>query len=598
MLEAIYREMRGLFSAEQTTYLLMWAVFVRYLKREEPKTEKCKLFYYQKEKDFLRNLDSYDFKLALCRLEDLIDFDFIQVSYEEAEKKLDWLERQAVNWNFTSAEEVNRWVARLLTVAEGEFGSIPTPVPVKQMLVKLAQTWEFGSVAEICCGTSGIGIDLLGRSHSTKKLPRYYGEDIRPFCSICAAILLWINGIRDFSVATRDSLAFKKDGEQYGLVLADIPVGANESRQVDPEDDRFPKGTGKSVYTDWIFLEEMLYRMAPGGRGAAIVTKGAAVRKNEAILRQYVTEQDWLEAVVTLPQNLYPGDKQGRELLVFHKGKRDRRGLVAFIDLKDFCSRENSGPVQEEMERLAENGLREPERSYGKGYGQLVSTARIRENLYTWNPMFYLTDEPSDGEAKETISLGEAAQVTRGLQLAKRDEEMLSDDGTHYLLNIKNIEDGSINYEDCKKIRWKNAQWIHKYQIREDDILLTSKGTQLKMAMVPPNPPPAFISGNLTIIRTDRATYHPYVLYEYLRSPEGRRWLERYQTGSTIRVLNASSLMQIKVPRYKKTLMETAGKELKENDRRYREAVEQLASDYKSARLRALEMLKGENDYA
>ena len=53
-----------------------------------------------------------------------------------------------------------------------------------------------------------------------------------------------------------------------------------------------------------------------------------------------------------------------------------------------------------------------------------------------------------------------------------------------------------------------------KYKIREDDIIITSKGASVKIAIVPPDPPNAYICSNLTIVRVNPDMYSPYIVYE------------------------------------------------------------------------------------
>lgn len=64
-------------------------------------------------------------------------------------------------------------------------------------------------------------------------------------------------------------------------------------------------------------------------------------------------------------------------------------------------------------------------------------------------------------------------------------------------------------------IRAKSPDWERKFGIQEDDIIMTSKGSVLKMCIVTPDMPKAFLCGNLTRIRVDQTKYSPYVLYEF-----------------------------------------------------------------------------------
>ena len=85
----------------------------------------------------------------------------------------------------------------------------------------------------------------------------------------------------------------------------------------------------------------------------------------------------------------------------------------------------------------------------------------------------------------------------------------------------------------------------------------------------------SYISENITILRINRQMYHPYVLYDYLQSEEGRRALEGIQSGTTIRILSNANLKKLDIPAYPMDVMEKVGEELRRNrmefDRQQRE---------------------------
>ena len=182
------------------------------------------------------------------------------------------------------------------------------------------------------------------------------------------------------------------------------------------------------------------------------------------------------------------------------------------------------------------------------------------------------------------------AEIVRGAQLSKYEEEILSQYPTHYWLNIRNIGNGKIMPDESARIAPKSEKWAEKFSLQEDDIIITSKGTELKICMVPPDFPPAFLCGNLTRIRADKTKIHPYVLYEFLNSQEGRISLESIQTGTTIKVLNNTNLMKMTVPMYEKG-MET-GEKLKEIYIQYQKEKARIAEEFENGRKNMLMILK------
>ena len=161
----------------------------------------------------------------------------------------------------------------------------------------------------------------------------------------------------------------------------------------------------------------------------------------------------------------------------------------------------------------------------------------------------------------------------RGAQL-KPDEIRVSEGGVKFI-NVKDIQNERILYESAENVDETRLIEKPQFRIREDDILLTSKGTVIKLAIAGEPQMVSYISENITILRINRQMYHPYVLYDYLQSEEGRRALEGIQSGTTIRILSNANLKKLDIPAYPMDVMEKVGEELRRNrmefDRQQRE---------------------------
>lgn len=111
------------------------------------------------------------------------------------------------------------------------------------------------------------------------------------------------------------------------------------------------------------------------------------------------------------------------------------------------------------------------------------------------------------------------------------------------------------------------------------------------MAAVEDSPPEAYISGNITMLRIKDGKYDPYVLFEYLKSKQGRMALERIQSGTTIRILSNTSLGRLKIPRFDPEVMKSIGKKLKENQDAYYREEKLLTERFEKERQRLLNEL-------
>ena len=115
------------------------------------------------------------------------------------------------------------------------------------------------------------------------------------------------------------------------------------------------------------------------------------------------------------------------------------------------------------------------------------------------------------------------------------------------LLNI-----GDLNHAYDATWRLANVQVqqparMEQYGVRTNDIVVTARGTNLKIALIPERWNGAVLAWNLLGIRPG-AQLRPELLLAYLRSPSGRRAIDRRLAGTTLLLLTASGLGEIEVP--------------------------------------------------
>lgn len=480
---------------------------------------------------------------------------------------------------------------KMITILEelaSELDSLQfTPDSVNRLLAALPVNQGTKSVAELYCGLAGTGLmvyDQLAKAGTG--IHMVCEEQRKLYCDI-ARIRMYCHGIEKPCVIRHDILSADTGevltGEQPGgfdLVLADLPKGNNRNTRVDDQE---------KLYAEWLSICRILDRVGDGGKAMVLVTKGALVRQREKEQRESLTEKDWLEAVITLPVKMYASTHLGFELLVINKHKPPQyRGRVFMADINEqihsgatlnSISPEMIARVQAAYEGLEEHRL----------FSTVVSLEKIREKDFSWNPFLYLQGMDT-GAGRKTIRLGEIAEIMRGAQITKEEERVYAEQPTHYWLNIRDIDNGNIFFRENSRIRAKSPDWERKFGIREDDIVMTSKGSVLKISMVTPDMPKAFLCGNLTRIRVDQTKYSPHVLYEFLSSEEGRRALDSIQSGTTIKVLNNTNLSGLEIPYYENA-RELQG-QLKQVYEEYRIRELDIRRQFETKRKRLLDSLQ------
>ena len=637
IIEYYWRALQKKLPEEQTFYLFIIMIFTGFWGRR-CKAVGAEKFTYQYFYRVVQDIRIYDTKEAAFRLGEKIDWILLETDEEL---------KEAVQAAF---EEIGRWQSCLqpgtsrdrvwgdilldavLELAGTTGGYIATPQSIRRLTGELLGGVNPESIADFCCGILVFGVDMCRDICRKKKKElsqiSLYGAEMDAILCAAGTMMMEMYGIRG-RIEQKDILTPPDKSEMplYDLIILDMPRGTNQRVVCDIRDPRLAVFGRKTVYADWIFIQDVLYHLKDGGYAVVLCTTGVLIRANEKWFREQVIRQDYLEAVITLPPNLYPNTRTGTELLIFHKGKTGgQKGKILFVDISRYYFRErrNAYAISDEGHIAAcacyrrflygdEEGVRDRNIDNLGKISVILRCDALDKQTCSWKPIQYIHQEQEmvkDG----SICLSDIADIVRGAQIVKKDtwdtgeavyfpdkkasvrrsEKTQDSGGTAYFLNIKDIQEGTVRYDTAERISGCNPACKDKYRIREDDILLTSKGTAIKMAMVGQDPPLAFISGNITLLRVKRPAYDPYVLFHYLDSEKGRISLEQIQSGTTIRILNNTNLMALRVPLYEIEKMQKIGSRLKEKREIFLKKQRSLIENYDTERKILLDLLKEE----
>lgn len=86
------------------------------------------------------------------------------------------------------------------------------------------------------------------------------------------------------------------------------------------------------------------------------------------------------------------------------------------------------------------------------------------------------------------------------------------------VINVRDLVDGRVvPYEALETVRFGMRSAVERYRVHEGDVLLTSRGTQLKVVLVGADVARAVATSNLLVIRPG-AQFPGALIYAYLRS--------------------------------------------------------------------------------
>jgi type I restriction enzyme M protein len=219
------------------------------------------------------------------------------------------------------------------------------------------------TIYDPACGTGGMlsVAERYIRDLNTDADPHLFGQDWNDESwAICKADML-IKGEDADNIVLGDTFTkdgFDRDAEgktrTFDYMLANPPFGVEWKQQqkyIEHERDtlgysgRFGAGTPRINDGSLLFLQHMLAKMrAPkdGGSRIGIVFNGSPLftgdaGSGESNIRQWIIENDWLEAVVALPDQLFYNTGISTYLWVLTNRKETRRkGKVQLIDARRF----------------------------------------------------------------------------------------------------------------------------------------------------------------------------------------------------------------------------------------------------------------------
>jgi len=206
------------------------------------------------------------------------------------------------------------------------------------------------------------------------------------------------------------------------VIVANPPFAVKWKSDSDPQlahDDRFsqygrlaPKGAA-----DYAFVTHMLYHLADNGTMAVVLPHGALFRSGaEGQIRKYIIEkQNYLDAVIGLPSNLFYGTSIPATVLVFKKCRKDDEDIL-FIDAsKEFEKGKNQNKLTDENIQKIFDTYRKREEV--EKYSHKATIEEIKENEYNLNIPRYV----DTFEEEEEININEVADKLKGLNTEEVD---------------------------------------------------------------------------------------------------------------------------------------------------------------------------------
>lgn len=273
--------------------------------------------------------------------------------------------------------------------------------------------------------------------------------------------------------------------------------------------------------TDSIAVENSLKVLSDEGTLIAIVpAKMTFTGGSFATLREYIIKNFYVDSIYILPEGTFrPYTAIKTYMLTISSLKKDsvKIGTVDF-DKDEFVLHEQKTISNEEFLKHKD-----------------------------WRIEIILSDDDKNlqrykDSAINRIKLKDIAEVFRGKSVLKKDVKP----GSISILNISDIEDGEIRYTDMDTLDEEERK-VKRYELIEGDLVLTCRGTSVKVAVFHQQKNIIIASANVIIIRSQSQVLGEYIKL-FFESPIGITLIKSFQRGTTVMNINHTDIMEIEIP--------------------------------------------------
>ena len=333
-----------------------------------------------------------------------------------------------------------------------------TPMCITNLVAQLIVNNESLKVLDPVCGSG----NFLVSAYKEKNVCIEGIESNINYYNICKTNLL-LNQIKNAKIIFDET---KTDtDEKFDIVVSNPPFSERKwTHNINKKDYdmlyRF--GIKTTVVGDYAYLLMMLNKVKEGGKMAIILPHGALFRNSETEIRKTLIEQNYIEAVIGLPENLFFHNRLPVVILILSKTGTSKD--ILFVDAsKEYVNLKKNFIIPEDIIHKIVDVYTEKENI--EEYSYLASKQEIEKNNYDLTIKKYV-------QIKRVVNVINKDEIIKELNNLNREIEILDENindvleamGKENILNIKPSEK-AVNYrrldyekmgENLKKARIRN----------------------------------------------------------------------------------------------------------------------------------------------
>ena len=316
-------------------------------------------------------------------------------------------------------------------------GEFFTPQEVSELLAEITTVGkkEVNKVYDPCCGSGSLLLKfakVLGKENVRQG---FYGQEINITTYNLCRINMFLHDINynNFDIGHGDTLTDPKhwDDEPFDAIVSNPPYSINWEGDANPvliNDPRFsPAGVlAPKSKADLAFTMHMLSWLSTSGTAAIVEFPGVLYRSGaEQKIRKYLIDNNYIDAVIQLPPDLFFGTTIATCVVVLKKSKKDNKTL--FIDAStEFVRGGNKNKLSEENRKKILNAF--INRKDIEYFSKVVDNKNIADNSYKLDVSGYVIGE----DTRETVNITKLNAeiiriVSRQNELRKSIDEIVAD---------------------------------------------------------------------------------------------------------------------------------------------------------------------------
>lgn len=293
-------------------------------------------------------------------------------------------------------------------------GEFYTPSSVVRTLVEILKPYH-GRVYDPCCGSGGMFVQsakFVEKHSGNINDISVYGQEFNSTTWKLAQMNLAIRGI-DGDLGKYNADTYINDIHptmRADFVMANPPFNDDHfNREQLAGDVRFPYGLPTVSNANYIWMQHMIYHLAPGGKLGLVLANGALSSQSggEGEIRKKIVEDDLVEGIIAMPTQLFYSVTIPVTLWFITKGKK-QKGKTLFIDARKMghmVDRKHRDFDETDIRKLADtfeafqNGTLEDV----KGFCSVASLQDIAKQDFILTPGRYvgIEEQEEDGEPFE-----------------------------------------------------------------------------------------------------------------------------------------------------------------------------------------------------